>query len=284
MKRYLRTSMKLSKETADAWRLAGFERVPFFAVGASANDMWCQRLEADSLVLNYGCSKPLYGHEGLTLNQHSHIERTRVEELPKYVGEFMPIHHIDRNAPVIVKTNGRKGRGKLVVADGRCFGTLGSNNSFRGRADSADDRGSPVVVQRFLHPAREFRVVTWDIPRCRRNDSSVGDESPYLLEPEVLAWSEKCLDDPMNPACYKEFRYRPTYDLPLALRVLLLEAHRRLGLNFVGWDVLLPEDKSGYWIIEANSAPGIGNETGKRLRKRLRKLFPPVPVDEELAA
>lgn len=233
MRKYLRTGVKLAADTRAAWDFAGFERVPFFA-GPFGNP-----LAPDSLLINYGCSKPLYDYHGVLLNHPSRIERTRVEELPKYIGEYMPIVQLDQN--VIVKTNGSKGRGKLVVAD-----------------------GTPVVVQRLLWPAREFRVVTWDVPGH--------------MDPEVLAWSEKYCEDPLDPACWKDFDYRPTYELPHALRVLVLAAHEKLGLNFVGWDVLLPEDRSGYWIIEANSAPGIGDQTSRRLRKRLRRVLPELAV------
>lgn len=231
MRFYLRTNMKLSTATREAWQLAGFERIPFFAVGSAAGG-WAQRLEPDSLVLNYGCSQALYAHDGPVLNSPSLVHRTRVEELPNHVGEYMPIVKLDIN--IIVKQNGRKGRGKVVVAPDQ-----------------------PVVVQRFLYPAQEFRVITWDVP----------DRSPA----EVLAWSEKICDDPMDPQSYKLFEYRPTYDISDDLRYMLLDAHAQLGLNFVGWDVLLHEGE--YWIIEANSAPGIGEQTARRLRKRLRSIF-----------
>lgn len=223
MKRYLRTGIRLSRETREAWELAGFQVT-------NVSNEW-----PGALVINYGSRAPLFcGDDAIVLNLPSRIERTRVEELPKYVGEYMPVVQLDGS--FIVKGNGSKGKNKLLVVD-----------------------GSAVTVQRFLHPAEEFRVVTWDIPG--------------VMHPEVLAWSRKVIDDPMNPASYKDFQYLPTYEVPPFLNHTLLVAHQKLGLNFVGWDVLLHEGK--WWVIEANSAPGVGEQTARRIRKRLRKVFAP---------
>ncbi len=228
MKRYLRAGMKLSRETREAWELAGFQVIKPWDLDDGEWD------EPGDFVLNYGSARPGYFANDIVLNVPERIHRTRVEELPKYVGEYMPIVRMDNE--VIVKANGHRGKGKLVVAE-----------------------GSPVIVQRFLHPAEEFRVITWDIPG--------------VMHPEVLAWSRKVCDDPMDPACYKDFQYLPTYDIPAFLNHTLLVAHIKLGLNFVGWDVLLHE---GQWhIIEANSAPGVGYNTARRLRRRLRRVFAP---------
>ncbi len=45
------------------------------------------------------------------------------------------------------------------------------------------------------------------------------------------------------------------FDPPTALRTLLIEASRTLGLHFAGWDFKIDAD-GAYWCLEANSMPG----------------------------
>ena len=236
MNGYLRTGIKLSRETRQAWELAGFR----VTAPGSLSDLCCDN---ESLVVNYGSPTPMACNPSILLNDPERIHRTRVEELPQYVGEYMPLVKFDQ--PVIVKANGSKGKGKIIVG-----------------------AGSPVVVQRFLYPAEEYRVITWDIPG--------------VMEPEVLAWSRKNVEDPFNPASPKDFQYLPTYDIHPNLARNLLVAHEKLGLNFVGWDVLLHNGL--WWIIEANSAPGVGEQTARRIRKRLRRVLGQVHPQQEVAA
>lgn len=231
MKYILRTGINLRPETRRAWENAGFQVVPSTA---------CWAMEPLFMV-NYGSPRDLSLPPGsYLLNHPGYLHRTRVENLPQYCGQFMPLVR----ESIIVKHNGAHGKGKTVVQ-------LGA--------------GANTTVQRFIHPADEYRVITWDIPG--------------LLEPEVLAWSKKEVSDPNDPRCEKAFLYRPTYDIPEKLKTLAMDCHARLGLNFVGWDFLLePEKPSAFqpvrWhLIEANSAPGIGEQTSKRLKKRLHKVF-----------
>ncbi len=222
MNRILRMGVSLSEENRRWWEGAGFSIV----TGGPTTD--------NCIVINYGGRSPMYvGPDSVLLNNPERIERTRVENLPSYCRQWMTILDV----PVIVKRNGSKGRGKVVCKDGI---------------------GERMTVQRFIYPAEEYRIITWDIPGH--------------LNPEPLAWSRKHCENVENPKCVKLYEYLRVKDMPPELRALALEWHVALGLNYVGWDYL-KDQEGNFWLIEANSAPGLGEQTSRRLNKRLNRVF-----------
>ena len=230
---YIKRMMKMTKESYGSLRNAGFTILP------SNDDV----IEIDNGVLwNWGW----YGGEleaPILLNDPQYIRETSVRGCFDKYSDLMPVTSLTPEALdcdlVICKNNGMKGRNKIVCS--RQDAPLGYS-----------------VYQEFLSTDREeYRALM------------VGDK-------RIVSY-RKIIDDKYNPQCAKVFKMcggrRSGEDvMPSKLRKLARTVMRRSDLDVLGLDLMLTANGNAY-LIEMNSAPGMGPYTSEKLWEFIQKTY-----------
>jgi glutathione synthase/RimK-type ligase-like ATP-grasp enzyme len=202
----------------------------------------------NDVVINWGGRTPLEG--GTVLNPPEKIENAANKILTfKLCGEFMPQTFLEYSTniqePFVAKKLWtHKGYGK---------------RKFKKHTNKTQQLSQQYdFFQEFIPIEKEYRVlVFWNgqrytIPRIYEKVKT-GESSPREI---------------FHPSW--DFQKIALSEVDERIRQMALEVIHRLELHLIGLDIVISQDGSIY-LIEANSAPGLGANTLSKLVQRLQE-------------
>jgi len=202
--------------------------------------------EPPPLVLNWGSTQTL--PQGvIALNQPDAVRvasdqvesiRRLAELAPRTVVNPEDVGLLGSDRVVAKRRHGTRGSGKAVLpADG-----------------PATERAGYDLFQEFLPDRREYRVSVL----------SGQIASAYLKRPPDTTSPED-----LHPA----WTFERLQVVPKAVAVIAKEAARRVGLDYSGIDILEDLRTGRVYCLEANSAPGMSEDTLKRVYARIQQAL-----------
>lgn len=202
--------------------------------------------EPPPLILNWGSARPF--PQGLVaLNQPDavRIASDQVESIRR-LAELAPRTVTNpEDLPLLASYR--------VVAKRR-QGTRGSGKAVLSADAPARDRADYDLFQEFIPERREYRVSVL----------SGHIASAYIKRPPDTARPED-----LHPA----WTFERAQVIPKAVAVVAKEATRRVGLDYAGIDVIEDVSTGRVYCLEANSAPGMSQETLKSVYARIQQAL-----------
>jgi glutathione synthase/RimK-type ligase-like ATP-grasp enzyme len=204
--------------------------------------------EPPPLVLNWGSTQTLPdGVIALNRPEAVRIASDQVESIrrlaelaPRTVANPRDLGLLGSNRAIAKRRHGTRGSGKAVLAlDG-----------------PVADRAGYDLFQEFIPERREYRisVLSGQIASAHlKRPPDTASASPEDLHP---AWTFERLQV-----------------VPKAVAVIAKEATRRVGLDYSGIDILEDLRTGRVYCLEANSAPGMSEDTLKRVYARIQQAL-----------
>ena len=202
--------------------------------------------EPPPLILNWGSTHTLpQGVIALNEPDAVRIASDQVESIrrlaelaPRTVANPEDLQLLGSDRVVAKRRHGSRGSGKAVLtADGPPV-----------------ERGGYDLFQEFIPDRREYRVSVL----------SGGIASAYVKQPP-----ENARPDDLHPA----WRFERARVIPKAVAVMAKEAARRVGLDYAGVDVIEDLRTGRVYCLEANSAPGMSQDTLKRVYAQIQQAL-----------
>ncbi len=202
--------------------------------------------EPPPVILNWGSTHTL--PQGvIALNQPDAVRiasdqvesiRRLAELAPRTVANPEDLQLLGSDRVVAKRRHGSRGSGKAVLAaDGR-----------------PAERAGYDLFQEFIPDRREYRVSVL----------SGGIASAYVKRPP-----ENARPDDLHPA----WTFERAQVIPKAVAVMAKEAARRVGLDYAGVDVIEDLRTGRVYCLEANSAPGMSQDTLKRVYAQIQQAL-----------
>jgi hypothetical protein len=202
--------------------------------------------EPPPLILNWGSTQTL--PQGvIALNQPAAVRiasdqvesiRRLAELAPRTVANPEDLQLLGSDRVVAKRRHGSRGSGKAVLtADG-----------------PPAERAGYDLFQEFIPDRREYRVSVL----------SGGIASAYVKHPP-----ENARPDDLHPA----WTFERAQVIPKAVAVMAKEAARRIGLDYAGVDVIEDLRTGRVYCLEANSAPGMSQDTLKRVYAQIQQAL-----------
>jgi len=198
------------------------------------------------LILNWGSTQPVAA-EAVALNrpdavriasdQVESLERLR-ELAPRTVRNPLDIGLLGGDQLVAKRRHGSRGSGKAIIQAGERAAELAGYDCY----------------QQFVGPGIEYRVSIL-------NDRIV---SAYLKRP-----AEGGSPSTLRP----DWTFERCQILPRAVVAAAREAARRLGLDYVGVDIIENQQTCRVYCLEANAAPGMSEETVRSLYAHVQQAL-----------
>ena len=140
-----------------------------------------------------------------------------------------------------------------VVAKRR-HGSRGSGKAVLAADGLPAERAGYDLFQEFIPDRREYRVSVL----------SGGIASAYVKRPP-----ENARPDDLHPA----WTFDRAQVIPKAVAVMAKEAARRVGLDYAGVDVIEDLRTGRVYCLEANSAPGMSQDTLKNVYAQIQQAL-----------
>jgi hypothetical protein len=202
--------------------------------------------EPPPLILNWGSTHTL--PQGvIALNQPDAVRiasdqvesiRRLAELAPRTVANPEDLQLLGSDRVVAKRRHGSRGSGKAVLtADG-----------------PPAERGGYDLFQEFIPDRREYRVSVL----------SGGIASAYVKRPP-----ENARPDDLHPA----WTFERAQVIPKAVAMMAKEAARRVGLDYAGVDVIEDLRTGRVYCLEANSAPGMSQDTLKNVYAHIQQAL-----------
>jgi hypothetical protein len=202
--------------------------------------------EPPPLILNWGSTQTL--PQGvIALNQPDAVRiasdqvesiRRLAELAPRTVANPEDLQLLGSDRVVAKRRHGSRGSGKAVLtADG-----------------PPAERAGYDLFQEFIPDRREYRVSVL----------SGGIASAYVKRPP-----ENARPDDLHPA----WTFERAQVIPKGVAVMAKEAARRVGLDYAGVDVIEDLRTGRVYCLEANSAPGMSQDTLKRVYAQIQQAL-----------
>jgi glutathione synthase/RimK-type ligase-like ATP-grasp enzyme len=224
--------------------------------------------DTETIVINLGGGNSIR-NAGIIINNPSNITNASNnlntnKILRDFVPEFWESYNDNLPTPIVAKKlGGMKGRGKIVVVDhrqkyrkeNRSRIGIGEYERFFPRQvtlKTGKRTGGYDFYQRFVDKTHEWRVIGLMFHQ--------GD----IIRKRIVSTYEKVR--PNNVSKYKlypNWEFHRVRNTPEAIINMVFDAIPLLGLNLVGFDIMFDGNK--YYIIEANSSPGLGEPSIRRL-------------------
>ena len=202
--------------------------------------------EPPPLILNWGSTHTL-PHGAIALNQPDavRIASDQVESIrrlaqlaPRTVANPEDVGLLGSDRVVAKRRHGTRGSGKAVLA----------------LAGPPAERGGYDLFQEFIPDRREYRVSVL----------SGGIASAYVKRPP-----ENARPDDLHPA----WTFERAQVIPKAVAMMAKEAARRVGLDYAGVDVIEDLRTGRVYCLEANSAPGMSQDTLKNVYAHIQQAL-----------
>lgn len=232
--------------------------------------------DTDTIVINLGGGNSIR-NAGVVINPprnianaSNNLNTNRI--LRDFVPEFWENYAENLPTPIVAKkTGGMKGRGKIIVVDHRQKYRKDSRNKIgiggHGRffprtvtLKTGKRTGGYDFYQKFIDKTHEWRVIGLMFNQ--------GEE----MRRRIISTYEKVR--PNNVSKYKlypNWEFHRVRNTPEAIINMVFDAIPLLGLNLVGFDIMFDGNK--YYIIEANSSPGLGGPSIRRLLDYISKHY-----------
>jgi len=201
--------------------------------------------EPPPLILNWGSTHTL--PQGVVLNQPDAVRiasdqvesiRRLAELAPRTVANPEDVGLLGSDRVVAKRRHGTRGSGKAVLA----------------RAGPLTERAGYDLFQEFIPDRREYRVSVL----------SGRIASAYVKRPP-----EATPPDDLHPA----WTFERAQVIPKAVAVVAKEAARRVGLDYAGVDVIEDLHTGRVYCLEANSAPGMSQDTVKSVYAQIQQAL-----------
>jgi len=202
--------------------------------------------EPPPLILNWGSTHTL-PQGAIALNQPDavRIASDQVESIrrlaqlaPRTVANPEDIGLLGSDRVVAKRRHGTRGSGKAVLA----------------LAGPPNERAGYDLFQEFIPDRREYRVSVL----------SGRIASAYVKQPPEAATPED-----LHPA----WTFERAQVIPKAVAVVAKEAARRVGLDYAGVDVIEDLHTGRVYCLEANSAPGMSQDTVKSVYAQIQQAL-----------
>jgi glutathione synthase/RimK-type ligase-like ATP-grasp enzyme len=202
--------------------------------------------EPPPLIVNWGCTHAL--PEGIiALNQPASVRTAsdQVESIRR-LGELAP------RTVANPEDVGLLGSDPIVAK--RRHGTRGSGKAVLTLSGLPSERAGYDLFQEFIPDRREYRVSVL----------SGHIASAYVKRPP-----DSVPPDDLHPA----WTFERAQVLPKAVAVVAKEAARRIGLDYAGVDVIEDRHTGRVYCLEANSAPGMSQDTLKQVYAQIQQVL-----------
>ena len=202
--------------------------------------------EPPPLILNWGSTHTL-PQGAIALNQPDAVRiasdqaesiRRLAQLAPRTVANPEDVGLLGSDRVVAKRRHGTRGSGKAVLA----------------LAGPPSERAGYDLFQEFIPDRREYRVSVL----------SGGIASAYVKRPP-----ENARSDDLHPA----WTFERAQVIPKAVAVMAKEAARRVGLDYAGVDVIEDLRTGRVYCLEANSAPGMSQDTLKRVYAQIQQAL-----------
>lgn len=199
------------------------------------------------VVVNWGCQAPLINNGGKILNNPLFVNRCSdklktIELLGDYMPKIYPEYSTEIPTPFVAKkAHGSQGRGKRKILRHR-----ESTPSFLHGYD---------ILQEWINIEKEYRII------------AMKDNGRYI----IFRTFEKVKTGGSSPRPIFHPRWDfvrlELHNVPGIAKQIAIDCLRKLELDLVGFDIAMSNEK--FYLIEANSAPGLGVESAKKLMRKV---------------
>lgn len=203
----------------------------------------------NDIVLNWGGRAAITGTEKIWNLPHKIANASVKTNALEIIGDMMPQvydeYSTDIPLPFVGKRNGtRQGRGK------RKF--------MRHDIRTANLVTSYDFLQEWINIEHEYRIIAmWDGKRYIN--------ARLFEKVKTPGFSRRPIFHP-----HWDFKRLRLDDVPEEVRKMAIKAIKKLELQFVGFDIA--DTNKGFKILEANTAPGLGTESAKKIYRILSEV------------
>lgn len=202
--------------------------------------------EPPPLLLNWGATQPLpQGTVALNQPDAVRIASDQVESIRR-LAELAP--------RTVVNPDDLPLLAAYRVVGKRRHGTRGSGKAVLSVDALTPDRGEYDLFQEFIPERREYRVSVL----------SGRIASAYIKRPPDAG-----VPGDLHPA----WTFEQAQVIPKAVAAVAKEAARRIGLDYAGVDVIEDSHTGRVYCLEANSAPGMSQETLKSVYAHIQQAL-----------